>query len=167
MTIQWHVIRTKNKAEKVAFYDVGGQQIEVFCPARVLRSIWRGERSTRTESVFRGYIFAKFDAGLDLSRVLETDAVEGVLRAGGGAGRPSVIPQELIDEIREAANAGVFNSTPWGWLKPGDIVRVKEGPFAGIIAKIVKARSGRQMEVLINAISRSTVPLDNLEKICV
>ena len=62
---------------------------------------------------------------------------------------------------------GAFDrSSARGWfLKAGDNVKIIDGPFAGLMAKVKSAKHRNRIRLLVDFVHNATLPIDNLEKI--
>jgi transcription antitermination factor NusG len=160
----WVAVFSKQNAEARAYVGIEAAGFGAFYPVTRLRVHQRdGERYVITKSLFPNYLFAKVDP-VRLHEVSEIDGVMAVLR--GKNGKPSRIPSEVIEALRRAAELGLFDRAEPGRLKDGDMVKILQGPFAGLIGKIKNARRDHsRFQVVMEFVDNMTVPIDNLAKI--
>jgi transcription antitermination factor NusG len=156
---EWHVLFTEPKSEERVAAALTRLGIASYLPKikqeRVLRHTRKYKRpKTRTiEAVmFPRYVFAAAVAA-DFAAV---DGVTGVLKQDGSWAR---LPDARIEELRVAVDMGLFDSTRdrRAIFRPGEDVRIEDGPLAGLPAKVKKALSGQGAEVLIDLLGRSTL----------
>ena len=129
----WYALKTHPRREAQVNTVLSQRGIEVFCP-QVPR--WQpGRRSAAFraahELLFPGYLFARLDIGTD--RWLQARSAPGVSYFLGPPGAPTVLPDDLVDEIRARADAQCSQ----GWqprFSPGDRVSVEHGPLRGMEA---------------------------------
>jgi transcriptional antiterminator RfaH len=160
---EWHAVHAKIGAEGRALIGIEAAGMGAYLPVELIRKNHRGEREIIWRPLFPRYLFAAIDPGRDLARLRETDGVEDVLRAGGQLAR---VPDEAIEAIRRAQSAGIFDHTGSATgFKAGDSVRLVDGPFAGLIARVRSARSRHRLQIMVDFVHQLTVGADRLEKI--
>ncbi|BCJ90322.1 transcriptional antiterminator [Terrihabitans soli] len=164
---EWHILYTEPKGEEGVALALSKSGVPVFLPKikrdRVLRHTrkYKTPKYKTVEAVmFPRYVFAAADR-IDLS---EVDGVNGVLRRDGKWAR---ISNDVIEDLRVAIDLGLFDSTrdKKAIFKPGQDVVIEEGPFAGLGAKVKKALSGQDAEILVDLLGRSTLVRVDLDLI--
>ncbi len=124
---QWYVLHTKPHKERQVAYALRFQKLEVFLP--IVRVNPVNPRAARERAYFPSYLFAHLDlsvTGLDV--VQWTPGLRSLVHFGG---QPAAVPDNLILELKRrlseirAAGGLVFDG-----LKPGERVRIVNGPFA-------------------------------------
>jgi transcription antitermination factor NusG len=164
---EWHIVYTEPKGEERVALALSGIGIPVFVPKmkqdRILRHTRKYKRpkfKTVETVMFPRYVFVAADR-VDL---MEVDGVNGILRRDGRWAR---IPGALVEDLKVAADMGLFDRTrdKRAIFEPGQDVRIDDGPFAGIAAKVKKALSGQDAEVLIDLLGRSTLVRVDLDMI--
>lgn len=122
----------------------------LFCPMERKFKRFRGRKVPAEHPLFPGYLFASFNRNTDdWGQIDHVDGVMGILRNGP---LPIQIPEAEIDRLRIAESIGVFDRT-----KPPKIgleVEALDGPFAGWIGKITRARSSERVDVLLSFLGR-------------
>ena len=163
----WLCIRTQPKREHIA----AGQLelldgVEVFAPRiRFKRRTPRG-KVWFEESLFPGYIFARFDLTM-LRAVSSAVGVRGLVRF---AGECAVVPDAMIELLQtEAATSAPIVIPDEPFLKEGDAAVVAEGALVGLQAVITQVMpGGDRVKVLLNMMGtaiEAVVPIDTLEKV--
>jgi transcription antitermination factor NusG len=138
-----------------------------------LPEIMIASRSRKSERLpfFPGYFFIRVDlADMKLSSINASPGVHRVLDFGSG---PQVVPQSLISTIQEmlcTINAGnTLPPLPHYKLSPGDVVRIKNGPFEGLEATFVQTLSSHErvqiMLHFLGELNKTQIDVDQLEKI--
>lgn len=157
--VEWHIVYTEPKGEERVALSLARANVPVFLPKmkqdRVLRHTRKYKRpkfKTIEAVMFPRYVFVAADR-VDL---IEVDGVNGVLRRDGRWAR---IPNTLVQDLMAAVDMGLFDSTreKRAIFSPGQDVRIEEGPFAGLAAKVKKALSGQDAELLVDLLGRSTL----------
>jgi len=149
---EWCCIRTHPKHEHIAaaqLRHVPG--VDVFNPQlRLERRTRRGPIRT-TESLFKGYLFARFVTQAKLERVRHTPSVKAVLQFGN---RVATIPDKVIEELQRTMaehEGAIFTEAPL----EGQEAEVSSGPFQGekgVITRVLPAR--QRVELLLEVMGR-------------
>lgn len=143
---RWHVFYTQTRAEKTAQESIRELGFPVFVPfeKRIQRPRNRKPRLCEV-ALFPRYGFVQFEINKDRwGEIVTADGVAEIIRMNS---IPCSVPDAVIDGLRLAETVGVFDKT-----KPpavGVNVEVSEGPFAGLIGKVMRARTGDRMDVLL------------------
>src|SRR5262249_25106273 len=105
----------------------------------------------KIESLFPGYLFARFriEAGFRLVRY--TPGVINVLSTISG--EPLVVNETIISTLRERSQDGYIQVSPIPFL-PGEELEITEGPFRGLRALFQQElKAGERVAVLLNLLS--------------
>ncbi|MEI6034106.1 MAG: transcription termination/antitermination NusG family protein [Verrucomicrobiae bacterium] len=137
---QWYCIKARPRQERSAklalLSDVG---LEVFCPMLRFERARKSGRVRVTEAMFPGYLFARFDYAGQFRQVRTTNGVSTIVSFGG---IPSVVPDDVIGELRAAVADGETVEIPTT-ISIGEEVQVVEGPFRGIRAVVTQVLPAR------------------------
>ena len=155
----WYAVYTRGRHEKKAAETLSRKAIPVFLPLVKKKSRWKDRWKIVDAPLFTSYLFvnAPPDPGSQLA-VLKTP---GVVRIVGIHGVPSPVPDEQIDSLRVIVESGepvlILRSIP-----PGARVVVRQGPFEGVIGKVVRLSERKaRLVVSIELLNRSVaVELD-------
>lgn len=185
----WHVLYVEPQGERkvrnavaVAGSDVDEtsctwpSRFDVFMPIEMSMRTTRGKRVEVERPLFSRYLFVAFDplASDEWMDLLQIDGVEDVL--GSQNELPSRVPDAWIDALRRAEHAGAFDRRPDASpFKIGEMVRIAEGPFTGLharieqlIAKLKSATATKRVKVLMDFLGRSStfeLPVSAIEKV--
>ncbi|MBC8205681.1 MAG: hypothetical protein H8E68_00835 [Kiritimatiellaeota bacterium] len=165
ISLGWLCVRTQPKREHIA----AGQLellagVEVFAPRiRFKRRTPRG-KVWFEESLFPGYIFARFDLPM-LRAVSSAVGVRGLVRF---AGECAAVPESMIEMLRtDSTEPTVIPDEPL--MKEGDETVVVEGSLMGLKAVITQVMpGGERVKVLLELMGTAImaeVPADTLEKV--
>jgi len=167
MTRQWHAIRIRPGAEGKAHIGLCSFGWCPFLPVETVPR-WLGHRTKRIlgwRPLIPGYLFVHIDPAREhLSQLHDIEGVIGILRVDG---RLSPIAPECIEALQVAVRHGMFDRSR-GIYRPfttGDLVRVQNGPFGKMLAKIKSARPHRRLELVGDFPFRLTIDAGQLEKI--
>ena len=157
----WYCVHAKSRSERIAELHLSRQGIETYCPLAF--SDRRQSRKREIECLFPGYLFIRLDTESgDWHQVRKTQGVIDLIRFGD---YPARVPDGLIDALfsRESAE-GIHEIHPD--YRPGDKVRLTDGPFK-LYSAVVQAKSSRdRITVLIEALGADrpvTLPYQSLQ----
>jgi transcriptional antiterminator RfaH len=114
--------------------------------------------------LFPGYAFIAIELQWHAARW--SPGVLGLIMDGTG---PARVADSIIDGIRARERGGLVELAPPPGLRPGDRVRVLQGPFAGHLALYAGMRPHERVLVLLQLLGgqqRVTLPGDNVEPTC-
>jgi transcriptional antiterminator RfaH len=124
---EWFVVRSKPRKEECAVRHLTRRGVEVFFP-RILEPIGLGNDWT-TVPLFPGYLFVEIVLLNDFHQIIWTPGVKGFVAFGEV---PTAIQSRVVQFLQhEAGPDGVIR--PARRFHKGDRVRIKRGPFAGLI----------------------------------
>lgn len=145
-TVAWFCVRTQLKHEHIAagrlrqFGDV-----EVFNPRIRFKRATKNGPALVTESLFPGYLFARFDWRTHLTKVHYSPGVNEVVHFGT---RWPTIPDPVIQDLQRALGQKELHVVP-SHLAPGDTVKICGGALHGMEAVISKVLSGQERVLLL------------------
>jgi len=159
---EWFVIRSKSRKEALALRSLERRGITAFCP-RILEPVgWTNDWAT--VPLFPGYLFVDIVLQAAYHTVIWTPGVKGFVSFGE---IPTAIGPGVINFLRQQIGSdGIIR--PDRTFRAGDRVRIKRGPFAGLIAIIEKPcpergrirvlmdflRQGTSVEIPLSAVGR-------------
>jgi transcription antitermination factor NusG len=154
--------------------DVAAMGFDVYQPRERAMKMRRRKRVEIVEPLLNGYVFVRFDEFHDdWQRLLDVRGVENVL---SNCDRPSRVSNLTVETLRRAELAGAFDRRPDSSpFKIGELVRIAEGPFAGLqahvqhlIAKLRSTTATKRVKVLMQFLGNATVielPVASVEKV--
>jgi transcriptional antiterminator RfaH len=149
----WFCLRAQPKREHIAAACVRQlSEVQVFCPrVRFRKPTTRGP-VWFIESMFPGYLFARFDYMALNRRIRQRPGVIGFVQFGD---RLALLPDELVSEMKDyAGEKEIVEVTQT--LEPGQTVEVSTGPFQGLAALVTRVIAARErVEILIDWMGRT------------
>lgn len=142
---RWYAVRSKPKQEARAEANLRSWGIETLLPKlQELRASSRGIRIPRVVPLFPNYLFARFDAAADITKVRLTRGVHRIVGLGDHA---TPIDDEIIGLIQaRISDAGfVIPRAP----QPGDVVEVVHGPLRSLVGVFERDLQGKDRIVLL------------------
>jgi transcription antitermination factor NusG len=149
-TASWYVASTKARHEKKVAVHLQNKRVEVFVPLYKTTHSWKGRRAVVHLPLFPGYVFVHIPLQ-ERMRVLE---VPGVIRLIGSKGLPIPVPDAEVEQLRSCLSFG-FNAEPIPYLRTGDLVRIVDGPLAGLKGRVVRRERTTRFVLSIDLIMRS------------
>jgi transcriptional antiterminator RfaH len=149
----WFCLRAQPKREHIAAACLRQiSDVEAFCPRLRFRKLTNRGPVWFIESMFPGYLFARFDYAACNRRIRQSPAVSGFVQFGE---RLALLPEALVNDIRsQIAEDDVVEINPV--LEPGGTVQVARGPFQGLEAVVTRLIPARErVEILIEWMGRS------------
>ena len=163
--IRWYAIRSKPNREKEVQQRLTTLGIEVFLPWLRTRRRRHGRPQWVLVPLFPGYVFSRLDLELSGKTARYVPGVKDFLKFGSHVAE---VPPTIIDELRERCPGGVAQVDPIR-LTPGQVVRIQEGPFAGVEAIFERAlKDSERVAVLLEILGRQTkleLPAEAIEKL--
>jgi transcription antitermination factor NusG len=126
MAENWYALKSKPHREEMLARQLTLRGEETFYPC--IRVVTVNPRAHKTKPYFPGYLFVRTDlerTGASTFRYLPGAA--GLITFGGEA---THVPDGLIQAIRQRVEAG-NKGAAGGTYKPGEVVFIQSGPFAG------------------------------------
>lgn len=152
---RWWVLYTKARQEKALSRDLLGYEIPFYLPLVRKQSVNRGRRKTSHIPLFPGYLFM-FGSEQERIRGLTTNRISRILTIDD--------PTRLLYDLNQlhqliAADAPL---TVESRLIPGNRVRVRHGPFAGIEGTVVTRRGQTRLLVSVDFLQQgASVEIDD------
>jgi transcriptional antiterminator RfaH len=158
MAIMWYAMRSKPNKEDFLAGQLDSYDIEVFYPRIRVNPV--NPRARKVVPYFPNYLFVHVDLNVtNLSVLRWMPGASGLVSFDG---EPASVPDLLISALQkqvEALNAS--SQKLLNELKPGDLVLVKSGPFAGYEAIFDEHLPGRdRVRVLLGYLQKRQIPLE-------
>ena len=160
----WYVLHTKPRNEKYVAVTLEQRGIQVYFPEQTHKNA-RGQ--IRKKAFFPGYLFASLDLAI-LSPAL-WKWVPGLRYVVAHGDQPIPVPDEVIKLIaHNLLEAEQSASTLQLQFEPGDVVRIKDGPFEDMLAIFEgPTKPSVRVQVLLNTLNRAvrvSLQVNDLEK---
>lgn len=164
---QWYAICTHSKQEERAHLNLQASGVECFSPKikEYRRNQFTGAVTQITRPLFPRYLFARFSIQSSLRKITFT---RGVLKVVSFNATPAPIDEEVIELLRARVGNDGFLRVGEA-LKPGDEVRIKDGPWKALVGVVERnLQSGERVQLLLTAINyqgRLLIEREWLEKV--
>jgi len=151
--LRWYAIQAKVNRERDVEKRLTNLHLEVFLPRmQVRRRIGRKFHWVKVP-LFPGYVFTRLDMALSGRLARYAPGVKDFLTFGS---QVAEVGEDIIEALRDRCPGGVAQIDPVT-AKPGDTVRINEGPFSGLEAIFEqKLKSRDRVAVLLEILGRQT-----------
>jgi transcriptional antiterminator RfaH len=159
----WYVIHTKPRQESLALENLERQGYTTYCPQITISKRRRNAWHQVTEPLFPRYLFIELTEGEDdFGPIRSTLGVSNMLRFGG---KPATISNNIIESLRQQERDNAETPDTELPVKPGDRVRVMDGPFAGLESIFQNSSKDARVVILMELLGREnrvTVDRDSI-----
>jgi len=163
--MRWYAIQTKVNREKDVERRLKDLRLEVFLPWMRARRRIGSRFHWVLAPLFPGYVFCRLDMVVSGKAARYSPGVKDFLTFGS---RIAEVSENIIEVLRERCPGGVAEIDPVN-AKPGDIVRINEGPFSGLEAIFEeKLKGSERVAVLLDILGRQTrivLPSETIAKL--
>jgi transcription antitermination factor NusG len=142
----WFVLYTKPKSEKRVANSLSNANFDVYCPTIKQVRQWSDRKKKVEVPLFTSYIFIRLKNN-ERSKVFD---FPGVIRYLFWLGKPAIARDEEIETIRNWLDGDEYDEFFIKNICPGDLVKIKSGPFLDKEGIVQDIGSKRMRLVLIN-----------------
>ncbi len=148
--MNWYCVHTRPlKEEHAVSFCRETLGLETYYPRLRRQKTIRRVRRIVTGPLFPRYMFCHFDMASHYRAVRYAPEVIDVVSFGG---KPAVVEDALIGELRSWAGEAVDVITLQPSLRPGDRVEITDGPMRGLQAVILHGRDDRERVTVLLSI---------------
>lgn len=152
---RWRVLYSKARQEKALARDLFQFGVPFYLPLIPKEAVTRGRRTASHIPLFAGYVFLHGDEHERL-RAMQTNRISRILEVDDAEALVGDLQQ-----IRQLIASGA-PLTVESRLVPGDLVRVKHGPFAGLEGTVLYRRGKTRLLVAVNFLQQgASVEVDD------
>ncbi len=149
----WYLAQVKPGGMDLAIRNLGRQNVVVFLPLYEATRRSKGKFVTSSKPLFPGYLFiAQSVNDRQWQAINNTRGISKLVCFGD---KPSQVPSALISELMSRYNQAEhlphlesFNN--------GDEVRLTQGPFSELVAKVDQVCSEQRIWLLLDILGRTT-----------
>ncbi|WP_459616286.1 transcription termination/antitermination protein NusG [Bordetella sp. 2513F-2] len=170
MSKRWYVVHVYSGMEK-SVQKALNERIEraglqtsfgrILVPSEEVVEVKGGQKSISERRIFPGYVLVEMDLTDETWHLVKnTNRVTGFL--GGSGNRPTPISEREVEKILSQMEEGVEKPRPKILFEVGEMVRVKEGPFADFNGNVEEVNYEKsKVRVSVTIFGRATpVELD-------
>jgi transcriptional antiterminator RfaH len=147
----WYLVYSKPRQEACALENLERQGFGCFLPLISVEKLRRKLIVVVQEPLFPRYLFIRLDASQEGRSWNPIRSTTGVSRLVTFGQIPAKVDDELVEVIRSSVTgAGVRQRH----FEPGEVVRINDGPFAGLEAVYQMPDGEARVMVLIDILSK-------------
>jgi len=156
--MQWYVVRTKPRQERLAEFHLRQLSVETFLPLLKHQVTIRRQEQVRIEPLFPRYLFARFEVADQYRAVNFSRGVVNIVEFGL---KPAEVNDGLIEGIKLRLVDGYVTPVSERFHE-GQVVHITGGPLAGLEAVFVKdLKEQHRVMLLLRALGLSaTLTMD-------
>jgi transcriptional antiterminator RfaH len=154
----WYVLHSKPNKEELLYEQLCIRTIDAYYPRIKVHPV--NPRARKRKPYFPGYLFVNTD--LDVTGPSTFKWIPGAIGLIDFGSVPASVPDELLQMIRQRVDqVNAVSEKAVTKFKPGDIVMIHSGPFAGFQAIFDSCLPGRErVRVFLQMLWERQVSLD-------
>ena len=153
---RWYALTVRYQHEQRTQRSLQQKGLETLVPSYRSRRQWSDRMKEVELPLFAGYVLCRF-ALVERTRILTTPGVATIVGFGGAA---APLEDAEIAGIQRLL-ASKLRLAPWPYLKPGDRVRVEQGPMRGLEGTLLRTKDSLRLVIGVDLLQRSiAVELD-------
>jgi len=150
----WYLAYTKPQNEFKAKENLLRQGYQVYLPVVQHNRRRNGKNIKCAEAFFSRYLFVYLDKEADnWAPIRSTIGIANMVRFGG---MPAVVPDVLIENLKQNENELGLQITRHKEFKAGDSVQIIDGVFEGYQAVYQNMKSAERVSVLLDIVGTNT-----------
>ena len=150
-TSHWFALYTKSRHEKLLDRELNKRGIETFLPLRKIMSHWSDRKKWVEEPLFKSYLFVRAPLSQRWT-VLNTPGA--VCFVGKSAREPLAVSERDLLTVRQFVEEEI-QIDPFPYLKQGDRVYIRSGPFKGVEGFIVRKDKHCRLVISLHLLMQS------------
>lgn len=170
MAKRWYVVHAysgleksvqRSLQERIDRSEIAEQFGQILVPSEEVVEIKGGQKSITERRFFPGYVLVEMEMTDESWHLVKnTSKVTGFV--GGVGNKPTPISQAEVDKIMQQMQEGAEKPRPKILFEVGEVVRVKEGPFADFNGSVEEVSYDKsKLRVSVTIFGRATpVELD-------
>jgi transcriptional antiterminator RfaH len=150
----WYAVSCKPRQEAVAEENLLRQGFHVYLPRIRIRQRRRGHWLDAVEVLFPRYIFIRIDPlQRSTATIRSTRGVVGLVRFGG---QPAVVPDAVMDALREREDAASgLHEDKRPLFSAGEAIKLVDGPLAGMEGVFTQKDGDIRVIVLLELLGKA------------
>ena len=149
----WYLIYTKPRQENLARENLDRQGFVTYLPLAEQTRRRNGRYMKMIEPYFPRYLFIQLNTDTDnWAPIRSTLGVSQMVRFGGV---PAVVPEDLINYLKENDDPNGIQQMIQQDMSPGDKIEIVNGPFAGYSGIYQQQKSAERVAVLLEIIGKN------------
>ncbi|MCD4772984.1 MAG: UpxY family transcription antiterminator [Bacteroidales bacterium] len=144
----WYALYTRPRWEKKVYNELNNCGFEAYLPLIKKVKQWSDRTKKVEEPLIRSYVFVKTSE----KEYYDILNVDGAIRYIFFEGKAAPIPEWQIDALRKTLENQLSFKLTNEKLKPGEKVKIKEGPLKGTKGEIIQIKGKNNLVIRIENI---------------
>ena len=149
--LNWYLVYSKPRQERCSLENLERQGFECFLPLISVEKLRRKVIVVLQEPLFPRYLFIRLDASQEGRSWNPIRSTTGVSRLVTFGQIPAKVDDQLVATIRSSVSGVGIRQRHF---EPGEVVRINDGPFAGLEAVYQMPDGDARVMVLIDILSK-------------
>jgi transcription antitermination factor NusG len=149
---RWYALYTKGRHEKFLDCEFQKRRIETFLPVRKIMRHWSDRKKIIIEPLFKSYLFVRCPWKQRFEILNTKGAVCFV--TSGLSHAPIEVPERDLFSMRRFAEQDI-PMDPFPYLREGEKVYIKNGPFKGVEGFVVRKDSHCRLVISLDLLMQS------------
>lgn len=165
MSKRWYVVHAysgfeksvqRALAERITRHGMEDSFGRVLVPVEEVVELKQGQKSITERKFYPGYVLVEMEMNDETWHLVKsTPKVTGFV--GGTANKPTPLSEKEFDEIQQRMQDGVEKPRPKVLFEPGEVVRVKDGPFTDFHGSVEQVNYEKnRLRVSVTIFGRAT-----------
>jgi transcriptional antiterminator NusG len=165
MSKRWYVVHAysgfeksvqRALSERIEHHGMQDSFGRVLVPVEEVVELKQGQKSISERKFFPGYVLVEMEMNDESWHLVKsTPKVTGFV--GGTANKPTPISEKEVEKIMQQMQDGVEKPRPKVLFEPGEVVRVKEGPFTDFHGSVEQVNYEKnRLRVSVTIFGRAT-----------
>jgi transcriptional antiterminator NusG len=165
MSKRWYVVHAysgfeksvqRALAERISRHGMEDSFGRVLVPVEEVVELKQGQKSITERKFYPGYVLVEMEMNDETWHLVKsTPKVTGFV--GGTANKPTPLSEKEFDEIQQRMQDGVEKPRPKVLFEPGEVVRVKDGPFTDFHGSVEQVNYEKnRLRVSVTIFGRAT-----------
>jgi transcriptional antiterminator RfaH len=147
----WYLLYTRLDFEMEIADRLAKKNIQYFLPLIEQPAHGHIKRRVRKTLLFPSYIFIKPGTTEEYFDLIGSDFLRDCLKPGK---RPVWVPEELISQVRIAADKAECLYVSAQYFKPGEQVEFEQGVLSGVSGEVIDCNGKKKVIIRVNVINR-------------
>jgi transcriptional antiterminator RfaH len=158
MAANWYALRSKSGKEQNVWQHALQLGFRAYCPHTLIKPV--NPRARRFKPFLPGYLFVQAD--LETVGRYYFDRMQNAIGLLGFDGEPAMVDDAVVDALQRQVDAMIqAGGELFARLKPGDLVIIQSGPFAGYEAIFDMRLSGSErVRVFVEFMNKRRVSVE-------
>lgn len=144
----WYALYVQPRKEKVVHRELQKRDFECYLPLKKEIRKWADRKKQVELPLFTSYVFVKIEE----HKQWDVLQVPGAVKFIWFGGKAVPIPEHQIESIKILIARDIAFELIPQQIRKGDLVRIKEGPFEGLVGTVLRNDNKTRFLISVNSI---------------